>query len=161
MAKRERSSQEFKDSVIAKILNRGDRTIVSVCEEVGVLKVTAASWIKACGSGPRNPGGRRMKWTPEAKLKAVSETSNLPDHDLGIYLRREGLYSNQITEWRSGIIGYFNDLPKFAKDARDEKIRLLERELLRKDKALAEVSALLILEKKVGLFWGSRSEDEK
>ena len=50
--------------------------------------------------------------------------------------------------WRAGVIAHFETRPKSAKDARDETIRLLEREILRKDNALAEASALLILQKK-------------
>lgn len=102
-----------------------------------------------------------MKWTGEAKLKAVSETSNLSETDAGTYFRREGLYSNQVAEWRAEIVEYFKAKPKLAKDERDEKIKVLEREILRKDKALAEASALLILQKKVDLIWGNRNADEK
>jgi len=156
---RQRSSKEFKDSVVEKILNRGERSIASVCEEVGVLKGTAKLWMKACGSIGTNPSPRgKMKWNPESKLKAVVDTSALVDIELGNYLRREGLYSNQVGDWRNEIIQYFATKPKFAKDERDDKIKILEREILRKDKALAEVSALLILEKKVALLWGSKSE---
>jgi transposase len=102
-----------------------------------------------------------MKWTAEAKLKAVIETSDLAENEVGAYLRREGLYSNQVEEWRREIIEYFQTKPKFAKDERDGKIRNLEYEILRKDRALAEASALLILQKKVDLIWGSKNGDEK
>jgi hypothetical protein len=51
--------------------------------------------------------------------------------------------------------------PTPKKDTRDETIRQLEREILRKDKALAEASALLILQKKVDLIWGNRNEAAK
>jgi hypothetical protein len=102
-----------------------------------------------------------MKWTAEAKLKAVVETSGLSEIDFGKYLRREGLYSTQVAEWRADIVSHLSFKPKFQKDDRDSKINLLEREILRKDKALAEASALLILQKKVDLIWGSKSEDVK
>jgi transposase len=105
--------------------------------------------------------GRRMKWTPEAKLKAVVDTTNLVDTDIGHYLRKEGLYSNQVTDWRSEIIQGLAVKPNYKRDERDDKIRVLEREILRKDKALAEASALLILQKKVSLIWGRSDEDEK
>jgi len=157
---RQRSSKEFKDQLVAKLLNRGERSVQSICDEAGIPKATATSWIRSCGKVPVKAGGR-MKWNAEAKLKAVVDTTSLAENDLGMYLRREGLYSNQITEWRSEIIEYFATKPKFAKDERDDRIRVLEREILRKDKALAEASALLILQKKVDLIWGSRSEDEK
>lgn len=155
-------SREFKDAVVSKIINRGDRTILSVCEEVGVPKQTAANWLQRHGKVGLNPTPRgRMKWTGEAKLKAVVDTSGLSESDVGVYLRREGLYSNQVTEWRADIIEHFETKPKFAKDERDTKIRDLEREILRKDRALAEASALLILQKKVDLIWGNKSADEK
>ena len=89
-----------------------------------------------------------MQWTAEAKLKALVETAGLAEHEVGLYLRREGLYSYQITAWRAEVIEHFETRPKFAKDARDETIRQLEREIVRKDNALAEASALLILQKK-------------
>jgi len=74
-----------------------------------------------------------MKWTAEAKLKALVETAGLAEDELGLYLRREGLYSHQIMAWRAEVIEYFETRPKCAKDARDETIRLLECEILRKD----------------------------
>lgn len=158
-------SKEFKDSVVVKILNRGDRTIDEVCSEVGVLKTSARNWIRACAmvapSKSQSTKGRRMKWTPEAKLRAVVDTTNLVDTDLGHYLRKEGLYSTQVTEWRSEFLEKMALQPKFKRDERDDKIRVLEREILRKDKALAEASALLILQKKVSLIWGNSDGDEK
>lgn len=71
------------------------------------------------------------------------------------------MYSHQITAWRAEILAHFATRPTLKKDARDETIRQLEREILRKDKALAEASALLILQKKVDLIWGSRDEAAK
>ena len=107
-----------------------------------------------------SPKGR-MKWTPEAKLKAIVETANLVDTELGHYLRKEGLYSNQVTEWRSEFLEKMALQPKFKRDERDSKIRVLEKEILRKDKALAEASALFFLQKKVDLIWGNKGEDAK
>lgn len=163
MSARQSYTKEFKEAVVKKILNRGVETIDVVCAREGVLKSSACNWVRACGKvglSTRTPRGR-MKWNPEAKLKAVIDTNVLEEHELGKYLRREGLYSNQVTDWRTEILEYFDTKPKFQRDERDEKIRSLERELLRKDKALAEASALLILQKKVSLIWGNENEDGK
>ena len=95
-------------------------------------------------------------------LKIISETYSLNEEDLGLYLRKNGLYSAQIAEWRASILTSMNR-PKIyinKKDARDSKIKDLEKDLFKKDKALAEVSALLILQKKVSLLWGRQTEDE-
>ena len=147
---------------MTQILTRGDRTISSVCEDAGVSRRTATKWVQRCGTVSAHPPQRgHMKWTAEAKLKALVETAGLAEHELGLYLRREGLYSHQITAWRAEVIEHFETRPTCAKDARDETIRQLEREILRKDKALAEASALLILQKKVDLIWGNRHEAAK
>lgn len=162
MVARHIHSKEFKDSIVEKILNRGERTISSVCEETGILQGTATKWLRVYGKvGIQQKPRGSMKWSAEAKLKAIVDTTSLSENDLGIYLRREGLYSNQVTEWRAEIIKNFRMRSKFKKDARDEKIKILERDLLRKDKALAEASALLILQKKVDLIWGNKSEGER
>ena len=162
MRVRQTHSQEFKDAIVAKIVNRGNRTVLSVCEETGVSKSTAANWLRVRAKvGTTSSPRGRMKWTAEAKLKAVVETSCLAEPEVGAYLRREGLYSNQVSEWRAEIIEHFATKPKFAKDERDEKIKNLEYDILRKDRALAEASALLILQKKVDLIWGNKSADEK
>ena len=134
--------------------------MTSVCEEVGVPRRTATKWLQLCGTVSAHPTQRgRMNWTAEAKLNAIVETAGLAEDELGLYLRREGLYSHQITAWRAEVLAHFAARPTPKRDARDETIRLLEREIVRKDKALAEASALLILQKKVDLIWGSRPED--
>jgi transposase-like protein len=155
-------SREFKEALLTQILNRGDRTMTSVCEEAGVPRRTATKWLQLGGTVSAHPTQRgHMKWTAEAKLKAIVETTGLAETELGLYLRREGLYSHQITAWRAEVIEHFETKPTGAKDARDETIRQLEREILRKDKALAEASALLILQKKVDVIWGNRHEAAK
>lgn len=145
---------------MTQILTRGDRTISSMCEEAGVSRRTATKWVQRCGTVTPHPTQRGpMQWTAEAKLKALVETAGLAEDELGLYLRREGLYSHQITAWRAEVLAHFTTSPTPKKDARDATIRQLEREILRKDKALAEASALLILQKKVDLIWGNGRED--
>jgi len=144
---------------VTQILTRGDRTITSVCEEAGVSRSTATKWVQRWGTVTTHPTQRgHMKWTAEAKLKALVETAGLAENELGLYLRGEGLSSHQIMAWRAEGIAYFETRPTCAKNARDATIRQLEREILRKDKALAEASARRILQQKVDVIWGSRHE---
>jgi transposase len=155
-------SREFQEALVTQILTRGDRTMASVCAAAGVPRRTATTWVQRCGTVTVHPTQRgHMTWTAEAKLKALVETAGLTEDEFGLYLRREGLYATQITEWRANVIEYFTARATPKKDARDETIRQLEREILRKDKALAEASALLILQKKVDVIWGNRDEAVK
>ena len=68
------------------------------------------------------------------------------------------MHSQQLSDWRAEILSSLQKKRKNAsqKDERDILIKSLEREVLRKDKALAEASALLILQKKVNLIWDSK-----
>ena len=103
------------------------------------------------------------KWSAEEKLTVITETRLLGEQELGLYLRTHGIHGAQLSEWRSDVLrglAPMKPVKQFAKkDARDETIRGLEREIRRKDKALSEVSALLILQKKIGLIWGNSDEE--
>lgn len=97
-------------------------------------------------------------WTPEEKLQAVVEASQLSDADLGVYLRQKGLHESHLKQWRQEMIGGLQSQAAHkkakAKSEDTRRIQQLERELHRKDKALAETAALLVLKKKVQQIWG-------
>lgn len=85
-------SREFKAALVAQILTRGDHTMASVCTEAGVPRRTVTKWVQRGGTVSAHPTLRGpMKWTAEAKLKAIVETAGLPEDEFGLYLQREGL----------------------------------------------------------------------
>ena len=164
MRHRQSYSKDFKDSIRVKILNRGNRSVLEICEQEGINPRSAANWIRPHVNDPvMKKSKSSTDWTPEKKLEALIATSPLSEPELGAYLRKAGLFSNQLEEWKKEILASLTSArpKKIAKDDRDQKIKSLEREVLRKDKALAEASALLILQKKVNLIWGNKDEDEK
>ncbi len=161
---RKKYTNELKDSVISKILNRGDKTISEICFESGVDPSTAGKWPyrRANTSNMKNKP-KNNKWSAEEKLLILIETGSLTEPELGAYLRGKGLFSNQLSDWKNEILSLMNSTKttKNVKDQRDVKIKNLEREINRKDKALAEATALLILKKKANLIWGIKDEDEE
>jgi len=96
---------------------------------------------------------------PEEKLRLVLEASSLSEEGLGEFLRRNGVHEAQLQRWRETAFGALEAKPAKAPSQQRQKIRELERELRRKDKALAEVTALLALKKKVELLWGDEDDD--
>lgn len=157
MARYQRYSQEFKDAIVSKIINRGEDSIAQVCAKEGVNQSSAYSWLnRDIPSDMKKKNPKTKKWSAKDKLKAVSDTAGLSEVEIGAYLRKEGLHSQQLEEWRNQVLSSLtsSSKPTDAKDERDARIKELEREVLRKDKALAEASALLILQKKVNLIWG-------
>jgi transposase-like protein len=164
MGRQNLHSREFRNSIVAKILSRGDQKITDICDKEGIAYSTAANWVhRRDSSADMKKQQNTSKWKPEQKLKVLMETSTLSESELGAYLRKEGLFSQQLEEWKKDFISSLNSTGslKSTKDDRDQKIKSLEREILRKDKALAEASALLILQKKVNLIWGNGEEDEE
>lgn len=96
---------------------------------------------------PKSP----QEWSSEEKLEALLESSKLSEEELGKYLRRRGLHAAQLEEWRSLAK---EGLSPVKGQSESRRIRKLEKEICRKDKALAETAALLVLQKKVNAIWG-------
>lgn len=159
-------SEEFRKSVVQKILLRGGKTVEQICEEVGVASPTLYAWKKkyASAAGMKNADRRPQDWSAAEKWKAVFEFESLSEEERGGFLRKSGLHSEHIEGWKKSMQA---SLEPALKDpsARAElsdlkaKNKELERDLNRKNKALAETSALLVLKKKADLIWGT-GEDE-
>lgn len=99
-------------------------------------------------------------WSSRDKFAAVLETAALNEADLAEYCRKRGVFAAQIKAWR-GACEQANDwdrtsTARLSQATKEEKKRIkeLERELARKDRALAETAALLVLRKKLGAIWG-------
>lgn len=113
------------------------------------------------------PGDKKNAddWPAEAKFAAVLHAATLSEIELSEYCRSKGLYPEQISAWRQACItGQMSakaQLKTEREQTRADKKRIaeLERELRRKDKALAETAAILVLRKKMNAFWGNDSED--
>jgi hypothetical protein len=110
-----------------------------------------------------NKAKSTREWTEEEKLRVVVKSMELSEEELGAFLRREGLHESQLKQWRETVLGALRQRgrPKVSKreKAAAKRIKQLERELTRKDKALAEVTALLALKKKLEALLGEEDEN--
>jgi len=105
------------------------------------------------------PGSRRPEdWSAEERLRVVMEASQLKDEELGAFLRREGLHEATLLEWRTAALEGLKP-PPAGRSAQARRVRELEKQVRRKDKALAEAAALLVLQKKVQAIWGDEDDD--
>ena len=102
-------------------------------------------------------------WSPEAKFSIVLETAMMSEIELSEYCREKGLYPDQVKQWKQSCINNnMTEAQRKKQEAAERKadkkrIKQLEKELKRKDAALAETAALLVLRKKLNAYWG---EDE-
>jgi transposase len=156
---------EFKKAAVQKYLSRGSRSVNQILQEIGIASPTIYQWRDQFANIQDMKKSSKPQSRPaKEKLKALAEFDALPVEKRGEYLRKNGLHEEHLAEWRKQIEEAFAPAKKSLKDrieksADQKKIKELEKEIRRKDKALAEVSALLILKKKADLIWGSE-EDE-
>jgi len=107
---------------------------------------------------PMNPGS----WSAEEKYRVVIEASAVPESELGEFLRAKGLHAAQLEEWRrlmkAALAPGGGKGGRPAEKSDKKRLQELERELRRKDKALAETTALLVLKKKLAMLLGDEDE---
>ncbi|MCK5710808.1 MAG: transposase [Deltaproteobacteria bacterium] len=161
-------SREFKDQAVAKVLAPGAPSLTVVAKKIGVPYTTLFGWKRRYvnkGSMKKSKNKKtNSKWTPELKFKAIFDTMSLSEHELGEYLRKNGLHSSQIEEWKQESMSGLKSAgrPKIDPEVlklRQEK-KSLEKNLLRKDKALAEMSSRVILLKKSHEIFGENEDEE-
>lgn len=110
-------------------------------------------------------GKQTEDWSAEAKFAAVVETAAMTELELSEYCRSKGLYTEQIQHWKAACIHGAQTAGTQQKQQRLEakqdkqRIKELERELNRKEKALAETAALLVLRKKLNALWEANEVD--
>lgn len=163
-----RYSPERKESVLKKLLPPHNLSVAELARQEGICDVTLYTWRKqAKARGAVVPGSAKVPedWPAEAKLAAVIETAALSETALSQYCREKGLYPEQIKAWRQACLtGQQSALARKHTEGEQaradrKRIRELERELHRKDRALAEAAALLVLRKKLNALWGDDNGD--
>ena len=153
-------SKEFKASIIAKMLPPNNIPVPQLVRETGIPKDTLYTWRskhrkaqRPTTAQPPAPG----ELSSEEKFAVVLESAGLNEVELGEYCRRKGLYPEQIGAWRNSCMqANAPAAPKIDRAKLKEQtkhIKRLEAELRRKEKALAEAAALLVLQKKVQALW--------
>ena len=148
-------SQERRASVLSKLLPPHNGAVTEVSQEEGICTATLYNWLKSVKKrGLPVPGSGKKtadEWSGEAKLAVVLEVASLNAEELSRYCRRKGLYPEQIARWKQACIDGAKAQPEQDRQASDrfkdlkKRHRMLEKELRRKDKALAESAALLVL----------------
>lgn len=166
-------SPEAKEVIVLKAINRGSATIESIARANNVGLSSLQKWLRQYREGaPPNSKVRKKAATSaitrEEQLNHILATHALDDVSLGKYCRVHGLYSHQLTQWRDALMKTPDDNKDQQQQQQQQQAELrklkdenqrLQRELQRKEKALAEASALLIMKKKADLIWGGDEED--
>ena len=157
-------SDDFKKAMVRKMSGTRAKRAGVLAEEVGVHQSTLSRWLREYGNvdstgGEMSTKKRPQNWTAEEKMQSVIAYDGMDESEQGLYLRARGLYSVDIERWREEMLQALSRKPKKA-DPKDRRIKNLESELRRKEKALAETAALLVLKKKAQAIWGDDEEEK-
>lgn len=155
-----RYGQTFKDRAVARLLPPESAAVELVASEVGIGAGTLQRWREEVQSRP----ARGRAWTAAARLEAVITTAAMAEAGKSAWCREHGVYPAELAKWCASATAALAEpeqaraSPQATRQDR-RRIKELERDLLRKDRALAETAALLVLSKKVGAIF-HKGEDE-
>lgn len=145
-----RYGQKFKERVVARLLPPESAPVEEVSNKVGISVTTLERWRAA--SLARPDAERSREWSPAARLEAVIATAAMNEAARSAWCREHGVYPTELETWKQDAIGGLGEPRETESVALKQERRRnkeLERELHRKDKALAETAALLVLTKKL------------
>ena len=159
-----------KTVVLAKALGKNPVRVVELSQEYGIAVSTIYSWIQTSTDLQEinmDKSMRPKEWSAEERLKVVNDTHHMTPEEIGEYCRENGLYTYNIDEFKNDFICMGtptlreSHLQKELKEAHEARraaeaaLLVRERDAMRKDSALAEITALLIMKKKADLIWGA------
>ena len=153
--------EAFIEQAVVKLLARGDRSVQAVAIDLNINYHTAKYWIKRALRSKATPAPtkerRPQDWSANEQLVALHETHGLAGDALHAWCREHGLFAHHLVSWRTAFCEANKAVPgtRELRNLKDENEQL-KRDLLRKEKALSEAAALLILQKKFRALW----EDE-
>jgi transposase-like protein len=173
-------TEGFKAEMVKRMMGPPAVSAAALAKQVGVTQPTLSLWLRqarrAAVMNPEEktgPVSAPKKWTAEEKLRVLAAAHGLEGEELGALLRREGLHEAQLKAWREAAQGALGSAQGAASGpltagqrrrlaASEKRVKELERELRRKEKALAEAGALLFLEKKLqAMGWDERYRAEE
>ena len=155
-----RYGQAFKNKAVARLLAPESASLEVVSREMGIAVGTLERWREDAQSRP----ARGRAWTAGARFEAVITTAALNEAGKSAWCREHGVFPAELDKWRASCTAALAE-PEEARAspqatrASAKRIKELERDLLRKDRALAETAALLVLSKKVAAIF-NKGEDE-
>jgi len=151
-------SVAFKQKMVQRLTGKHAMSASELARETGVRQQNLSRWLQEARSLPLmadKPKPALREWTVEQKARVLAEASKLNGEELTAYLKREAVKFAEYEQWRIAL-----DEGGAASAATNKRIRQLERELARKEKALAEAAALLVLKKKVETLYGEDEGDD-
>ena len=154
----------FRNGVLKKVLPPENRSVKEIAQENGLSEQTIRNWMQQLKDGTlelitgESPPNQR---SASEKMKLLLESKKVSNESMGQWLREHGLHSEHLPLWEQEMLEVVNDKLDKRKEQNAglmKENRQLKKELARKEKALAEMAALLVLKKKADEIWGDKED---
>ncbi|MBF9019042.1 MULTISPECIES: transposase [unclassified Oceanispirochaeta] len=158
-------STGFRNSILRKVLPPESRPIAQVCREEGISNQTIRNWVAKAKDGTLDAAAGELspdRRSISEKMSLLLESRSISKNEIGNWLRKNGLHSEHLSLWEQELRQSMTEKEKTIQEQNRQlklKTKKLEKELARKDKALAEMAALLTLKKKVDALLGGDEDD--
>jgi transposase-like protein len=155
-------SPQIRETALKKALT-GPESTRHVADQMGVGLSTLQRWLREARNSGEPVMAKKEKrpqdWTREERLNALLESAKLSEEELGAWCRQKGLHTHHLEKWRKEFVQEQPQAENAKSKQLKKEIKGLKKELNRKDRALAETCALLVLKKKADAIWGENEED--
>ena len=173
---RAKFSQSFKIQAVEKVLSRSNGTTMSeVAESLQVSLSSLNKWIVQSreqafepevevGLMSQSKEKRPQDWSLEERLQIIIRCGALSEEEASAVCREEGIYPHHLAQWKKDFLSsdkVQSPAEKAEVKALKNENKSLKKEVNRKDKALAETAALLVLQKKVNAIWGNDEDSSQ
>ena len=150
-------SLAYKSKMVQRLIGPNATSAVQLSKETGLGQQMLSRWLREARTlpdVPKKPPSKKATRSVEDKARIVSEAGRLDGDEVIAFLEREGVKLAELEQWRLAL-----EEDGRASKATTDQIRALQRELARKEKALAEAAALLVLRKKTRALWEAEDDD--
>jgi len=162
MRVRRQYNESFRQQALEKAYSRGSSSVRAIAEELNMSKGTLRNWMNADqnnSAARSDPRSRRPKdWSRAERLQILMESHGLEEGTLNAFCREKGIFRHHLEQWQTAFAAAGAEDHRAELRALKDTNKTLTRELNRKEKALAEAAALLVLQKKYRTLW--EDEDE-
>ena len=162
--------ESVKACMVRRMTGPEQKSANALAQEVGIAQPTLSTWLRKAKSimdsktevpeplrrdvsdetATAKAARRPQEISPIERARIVVMAANLKGEDRGAFLREHGIHEVHLAAWQKALYGALDDRGQRSTAAAEPgtqraRIRELEREVLRKDRALAEATALVVL----------------
>ncbi len=157
MIERRQYNESFRQQALEKVYTRGSSTINAVAEDLNMSHGTLKNWMRADENSSPAQAGRRSKrpqdWSLAERLQILMESHSLDEGSVNALCREKGIFRHHLEQWQAAFTAGGSGVNRSELRKLKDTNKALARELNRKEKALAEAAALLVLKKKYQALW--------